>query len=382
MGIQGLTPFLKKNAPTAFSTISLTLFSQKKVAIDISLFLYKYKVVLGEQWLSGIINLFTTLRENAIHPVVIFDGEAPVEKIEEQQNRRNIREERTNKCELLMNKVDNYNKTGLICDELQTFHDKQVIQNIKYPTTLLPLPTPQEFNINVVVDRLTKMKNQNVRVTYNDIQLVQELLNTMCIHTIQAPTEAEALGSWLCVYNIVDAILTEDTDVLAYATPLFLNKINTGANTCTMIDYDKILSELELTKDQFIDLCVMCGCDYNSRVKGIGPVRIHKLLKKYQSISGIEDNETKYDFSCLNAKRVREMFTTPAHEFINCIPVDELWCNSPCYNNIESFMVKYKVFSNYNPRRIYNACLQDARNSNDVVKKNTYKKRTSPSNKL
>lgn len=133
MGIQGLTPFLKKYAPTAFSTVSLTMFSKKKIAVDISLFLYKYKVVFGEQWLSGIIQLFTCLRENAIHPVVIFDGEAPIEKIEEQKNRRNMREERNNRCDSLMSMVDEYNQTGVISNELQAFHDKQKSANLLLP---------------------------------------------------------------------------------------------------------------------------------------------------------------------------------------------------------------------------------------------------------
>lgn len=377
MGIQGLTPFLKKHAPTAFSTVSLAAFSQKKIAIDISLFLYKYKIAFGDHWLSGIINMFTALRENGIHPVVIFDGEAPVEKIEEQKNRRLMRDERNNKYDFLMARVENYTKTGQVCDDLKTFHDKQVV--LLNQNSMLPPLAGQEFNINLVVDKLSKIKNQNVKVTYVDLQIVQELLNIMCIHSIQAPAEAEALGSWLCVYNIVDAIMTEDTDVLAYATPKFLNKINISSNTCTLIEHEKILSELELTKDQFVDFCIMCGCDYNNRVKGVGPIRIHKLLKKHKSIPAIVENETKYDFGCLNATRVREMFTTPDHDFISAIDGDELWSNSPCFDNIEEFINKHGCNTNY--KRVYNACLQDARTSKDAVKKNVYKKRTSPSHR-
>ena len=45
------------------------------------------------------------------------------------------------------------------------------------------------------------------------------------------------------------------------------------------IDRSKALDELGLTDDQFIDLCIMCGCDYCSNIKGIGPVRALALIK-------------------------------------------------------------------------------------------------------
>ena len=34
-----------------------------------------------------------------------------------------------------------------------------------------------------------------------------------------------------------------------------------------------MLEELQLTRDQFIDLCILCGCDYTDKIPGIGPVR-------------------------------------------------------------------------------------------------------------
>lgn len=37
--------------------------------------------------------------------------------------------------------------------------------------------------------------------------------------------------------------------------------------------FPKVLKELELTEDQFIDLCILCGCDYTAKISGIGAVR-------------------------------------------------------------------------------------------------------------
>lgn len=383
MGINGLTPFLKKNALDAFSTISLNTFSRQRIAIDISLFMYKYKVVYGEDWITGVIQLFTSLRENSIHPIIVFDGEAPSEKLEEQKNRRLMREERNNKYNLMMNKIEDYNKDGVVSSELQEFYNKTVDNILKRNDNLLLLQQPPQypnFDIKMVTDKLSKMKNQNVRVTYRDIQLVHELLKVMCIQSVQAPTEAEALCAWLAIKNIVSAVLTEDTDVLGYGTPLFLSKINTNTNSCTLIEYKKLLSSLNLTQEQFTELCIMCGCDYNQRVKNVGPARVYKFLQKYTSFENIVQNETKYDFSCIQMDTVKNLFLKQEciEDVIKQINVEEWYSGTPNFIEIESFLNNHpNVY--IKPERIYNACLQDARHSETV--QINYKKRSSPSNK-
>lgn len=378
MGINGLIPFLKKNALDAFSIVTLNTYAKKRVAIDISLFMYKYKVVYGEDWISGVIQLFTTLRENQIHPIVVFDGEAPQEKLEEQKNRRLMREERNNKCESLTTRIEEYNKNGIISDELQEFYDKTIINLAKRNDFLLVQQMKQypKFDINLVKDKVSKMKNQNVRVTYKDIQLVHDLLKVMCIQSIQAPTEAEALCAWLVVKNIVTAVLTEDTDVLAYGTPLFLNKINTTTNSCTLIEYEKLLSSLNLTKEQFTELCIMSGCDYNQRAKNVGPARVFKYLQKYGTFENIVKNEVKYDFTCVQMDTVKNLFQEQEciENVIKEIESETWYSGHPNFKEIETFLKECKAF--LKPEKVYNACLQDARNF-DVIPIN-YKKRGSP----
>lgn len=378
MGINGLIPFLKKNALDAFSTITLNTFSKQRVAVDISLFMYKYKVVYGEEWISGVIQLFSTLRENAIHPIVVFDGEAPQEKLEEQKNRRLMREERNSKCQSLMTRIEEYNKDGVVSTELQEFYDKTIVNLAKRNNFLLVRQVQQypKFDINMVVDKVSKMKNQNVRVTYKDIQLVHDLLKVMCIQSIQAPTEAEALCAWLAVKNIVAAVLTEDTDVLAYGTPMFLNKINTNTSSCTLVDYNTLLSSLNLTKEQFTELCILCGCDYNQRVKNVGPARIYKFLQKYNTFENIVENETKYDFSCIQMNTVKTLFLEQEciENVIKEINVEEWYSSAPDFKKIEAFLKEHKAF--LKPEKVYNACLQDAQNF-DVIPA-SYRKRGSP----
>jgi len=41
---------------------------------------------------------------------------------------------------------------------------------------------------------------------------------------------------------------------------------------------------------QFIDLCILLGCDYCGTIKGIGPKRAIDLIKQHGSIEEILDN--------------------------------------------------------------------------------------------
>ncbi len=50
-------------------------------------------------------------------------------------------------------------------------------------------------------------------------------------------------------------------------------------NPIMEIDQPAALSELGLSHEQFIDLCILCGCDYCGRIPGIGPVRALEKIK-------------------------------------------------------------------------------------------------------
>lgn len=37
---------------------------------------------------------------------------------------------------------------------------------------------------------------------------------------------------------------------------------------------------LDLSHDKFVDLCVLCGCDYTGSIKGIGPKKALNLIRQ------------------------------------------------------------------------------------------------------
>ena len=73
-----------------------------------------------------------------------------------------------------------------------------------------------------------------------------------------------------------------------------------------MVDLDLVLSEMELTYSQFIDFCILCGCDYTCTIPKVGPVTALKLIKEFNSIEGIVNSGKNYqipdNFNYLNAR--------------------------------------------------------------------------------
>lgn len=52
-------------------------------------------------------------------------------------------------------------------------------------------------------------------------------------------------------------------------------------------DHATMLEEMGLTEAQFVDLCILCGCDYCGTLKGIGPHRALELIRKHGSIEAM-----------------------------------------------------------------------------------------------
>lgn len=48
-----------------------------------------------------------------------------------------------------------------------------------------------------------------------------------------------------------------------------------------------MLKELDLSEEQFIDLCILCGCDYTPKIGGVGPVRALSLIRKHGSLERV-----------------------------------------------------------------------------------------------
>ena len=335
MGIHNLNKFLRKKCPNIFKNIHISEFAYKKVAIDITLFLCKFKSICGEKWVSAFINLVASLRRNEIHCVFIFDNGSPIEKTLEREQRRKQQEIIKKKVIILENALEKYKITKVIDPVIIELYNK--MSPSEKPTKRL-LGGGDSINMASVETKIKKMRNYILNICEDDFILAKKLFDILNVPYYLATLEAECTCADLCKRGIVDAVLTEDTDVLAYGSPIFLSKIDTSNDTCVQINYKDVLKELNINSDEFLDLCIMFGCDYNTNINKIGIATAYKYITKYRSIDEIE-KQLKIDVSVLKHIRCRELFKNYEQLNLENVP----FCGSPNFVQLKNFISEYKL---------------------------------------
>merc|ERR1712142_1180835 len=135
-----------------------------------------------------------------------------------------------------------------------------------------------------------KFNKRLVRVTSKHNEEAKKLLKSMGIPYVDAPGEAEASCAALVKAGKVFATGTEDMDSLTFGSSVVLRHLTfSEARKMPIKEYNlsKILDDLSLTQDEFIDLCILLGCDYCDSIKGVGPKRAIELIKQYRTIEEI-----------------------------------------------------------------------------------------------
>ena len=197
-------------------------------------------------------------------------------------------------------------------------------------------------------EMIEKMSKRTVRVSREQSQEVMRLARLLGLPVFEAPCEAEASCAALCKAGLVYAAASEDMDTLCFSCPKLARNLMAPASQGKPIlefDFERCLKELELTWDQFIDVCIMCGCDYCDSIKGIGPVKALQLIKKHGCIEKmlLDLDKEKYvvpeDWPFDEA---RKLFKNPDVVDTNGL---ELKFTQPDEEGVVDFLVKEKQFS-------------------------------------
>ena len=333
MGIKNLHNLLRKMCPRVYNTVPLTKYAFKKIAIDLSLFMCKYKTSYGIHWLDGFLQMITVLRHNDIHFVVVYDSKAPPEKDNERKQRSEARAKNRIRVDKIQEAWETY---------CQHHPDKEVVmlEDFREEDELLYTflqkfmeGHDQGLPPTKIENELVRMQQSLLSIRPEDFELTKELFRICGIPIHIAKGEAEASCSSLNVQGFVSAVLTDDTDVLAYSTPIMLCKIDFQTNTCIELDYQEILTELKLTSSEFLDLCIMCGTDYNTNLPKVGCDKSFKLIQQYRSLEAMERELPHHNYEILNYHRVRELFLQPLEFDPHAVP----FCDFPNQSQLYEF---------------------------------------------
>lgn len=317
MGILGLSKLLGDYAPSAMKENEFKNYFGRKVAVDASMCIYQFLIAVRQDG-SNLMNedgettshlmgmFYRTIRmvENGIKPVYVFDGKPPDMKSGELAKRKERREEAQKQLE----------KAEEAGDE----------ENI------------EKFNRRLV--KVSKQHNEECK----------ELLKYMGIPFINAPGEAEAQCAALVKAGKVYATGTEDMDALTFGTTVLLRNLTVAEARKLPIKeyhYNRVLEELGLTKDEFIDLCILLGCDYCDSIRGIGPKRAIDLIKQHKTIDEILKHLDSKKYTVPEDwmfKEARRLFQEP--EVADPEELELKWAE-PDEEGLIDFMVTQKNFS-------------------------------------
>lgn len=151
---------------------------------------------------------------------------------------------------------------------------------------------PPELKINTI----NKRKENKPIVYPNVISECKILLDIMGVSWIQANGEAECLASKL------GPVCTEDSDALAFGASHIIR-------SDTIIDCRMAIKLLDLNYNEFVDMCIVLGTDYNNGIKNYGHKRSLTLIQKYKSIEQIIELKPEIEIP-VEYKKVRQIYTS------------------------------------------------------------------------
>merc|ERR1712048_1142853 len=210
-------------------------------------------------------------------------------------------------------------------------------------------------------EAVLKNTKMTTKVTREQNEQTKKLLRLMGLPVVDAPSEAEATCAALCRDGKVYGAATEDADCLTFGTKVLVRNLMAAESqkkTILEANLAVALEQLNVTMDQFIDFCILCGCDYCDTIKGVGPSTAIKLIIQHGSLEKVlEDTPPEKIPKNFNYQAARDFFK-------ECEAVDTSTVNfefkDPDVDGLMKFLVEENTFSQERAERLVKR-LQDAK---------------------
>ena len=198
---------------------------------------------------SGILYRTSSLIDKGIKPIYIFDGTSDILKKGTQDKRREVKEESQKQWDKAL-------EEGRIKDA-------------------------------------RKFATRSSRMSSEIVEGSKKLLELMGVPYIQAKGEGEAQASYMVQKGDAWAVGSQDYDCILFGAPRMVRNltITGGKANLEIINLEKVLKDLEITREQMVDIAILVGTDFNIGVKGIGAKTGLKLIKEHDNIFNVLEKQ-------------------------------------------------------------------------------------------
>jgi 5'-3' exonuclease len=233
MGIRYLNKYFREECNTknnCIKMISISQLSGKKIAVDISIYLYKF--VGDDQLIENMYLMLSIFKYYNIIPIFIFDGKSPAQK-----------------KELLIQRREEKNRA-----EKEFMVLKKTLEN----------------NIDIednerqdIINNMDILKKKFIHISREQIQTVKNLIKYYGMTYFDAPGEADKLCAILNIKGKVWGCMSEDMDMFVYGCKNVLRYFSLLNHTVVLYDTKNILKTLDITLKELKEICILSGTDYN-----------------------------------------------------------------------------------------------------------------------
>lgn len=187
--------------------------------------------------LSGILYRTASIVDKGIKPIYVFDGDSSEHKAKTIEQRKAIKEEAMEKWE-----------------------EAKAAGNI---------------------EEARKFAIRTSRMSPYILESSKKLLDYMGIPYVQAKGEGEAQGAYMVGQGDAWAVASQDYDCLLFGAPRIIRNLTLsgGLSNLEYLELQKVLEDIDLTREQLIDVALMVGTDFNEGIHGIGAKTGLKLIR-------------------------------------------------------------------------------------------------------
>jgi len=330
MTIQGLAAFLKAKCPKAFerfddTRLMMARFAGKTVVCDLAGYMHKYAYIHQDartgttnwpQVHESLLQMYTAFRDFEVTLVFIFDGTYAA------QAKRGEHISRGKQRDVLKHKVMQHNSAveadladseaaakrrrvddtdvkpsgadGLTLDERIAKMSEDLSTN---GYSLTPTEPAAAAAATAVPPKTSTFVKHPVTVGGAQYRDAQRFFLKNRVPFYNAVGEGEHLGALLVrstmpQFSHIAALLSDDLDSVACGALITIRFWRSGKQPLELIHLDRVLSTLRLTYSQLVDMCVLCGSDFSSKLPGVGPAAALKLVQIWQSLDRIAAQPT------------------------------------------------------------------------------------------